>query len=99
MRKADVKIAKLREVVEKLQKGESVEVEQALGTGDKIQEREWEDALREIENEDLLWRKNKKIREQALEQQAVQEQDASPVNDEPGQKHTEMPLRKAPGFY
>ena len=40
-RKADAKLAVLKEVIEKLQRGEEVDVEKALGTGDEIQEREW----------------------------------------------------------
>lgn len=42
-RKADQKIALLKEVLEKVQKGEQVDVEKVLGTGDEEQEREWED--------------------------------------------------------
>ena len=42
-RKADGKIALLREVLEKVQRGEEVDVEKALGTGDDVQEREWEE--------------------------------------------------------
>lgn len=42
-RKADQKIALLREVLERLKRGEEVDVEKLLGTGDEEQEREWED--------------------------------------------------------
>lgn len=42
MRRADVRIGLLREVVEKLQRGEAVDVEKALGTGDPNEEVEWE---------------------------------------------------------
>ncbi|KAH6627704.1 hypothetical protein F5144DRAFT_603957 [Chaetomium tenue] len=51
MRQSDVRIGLLREVVEKLQKGEEVDVEKALGTGDAEKELEWEQVLREIERE------------------------------------------------
>ncbi|KAK3296192.1 uncharacterized protein B0H64DRAFT_165205 [Chaetomium fimeti] len=51
MRQSDVRIGLLREVVEKLQKGEDVDVEKALGTGDAEKELEWEQVLREIERE------------------------------------------------
>ncbi|SPO02778.1 uncharacterized protein DNG_05453 [Cephalotrichum gorgonifer] len=51
MRQADVRIGLLREVVEKLQRGEKVDVEQALGTGDPAREKEWEEMMREIEND------------------------------------------------
>lgn len=42
MRQSGVKIDQLREVVEKLQRGEEVDVEEALGTGDAQKELEWE---------------------------------------------------------
>lgn len=42
MRQSDVRIGLLREVVEKLQRGEEVDVEKALGTGDAEKELEWE---------------------------------------------------------
>ena len=42
-RKADQKIALLRNVLERVQKGENVDVEKALGTGDEEQERQWEE--------------------------------------------------------
>lgn len=105
MRKAELKIAKLREVIEKLQKGEDVDVEKVLGTGDEVQELEWEEALKEIEDEDKAWQSNKRKREEAKERQEAEVQEASPINEsserssatdvstEPG------PTRTAPGFY
>lgn len=42
-RRAETRIGVLREVVEKLQKGEEVDVEKALGSGDAESEREWEE--------------------------------------------------------
>ena len=42
-RKADAKIALLKDVIEKIQRGEEVDVEKALGTGDEAQEQEWKD--------------------------------------------------------
>jgi len=43
-RRADVKIGLLREVVEKLQRGEEVDVEKELGTGDAEKEEAWENS-------------------------------------------------------
>ncbi|KAL7626230.1 hypothetical protein AAE478_003000 [Parahypoxylon ruwenzoriense] len=54
MRRSEVRIELLREVVEKLQKGEEVDVEKTLGTGDAEKEMGWEEALREIERDDIL---------------------------------------------
>ena len=44
-RRADVKIGLLREVVEKLQRGEEVDVEKELGAGDEEREQAWENGL------------------------------------------------------
>lgn len=43
MRRSDVRIALLREVVEKIQNGETVDVERLLGSGDPDKEAGWED--------------------------------------------------------
>ncbi|KEZ42465.1 hypothetical protein SAPIO_CDS5672 [Scedosporium apiospermum] len=51
VRQSDVRIGLLREVVEKLQRGEKVDVEQVLGTGDPAREKEWEEMLRDIEKD------------------------------------------------
>ena len=104
MRKAESKIAKLREVIEKLHKGEEVDVEKVLGTGDEAQELEWEEALREIENEDRMWQTNKRKREEAKERQEAEEQEASPINDGFDKAHgvddsANAPVRAPPGFY
>ena len=45
-RKADTKIRLLRDVLDRLQRGENVDVEKVLGTGDKEQEQEWKDGMR-----------------------------------------------------
>ncbi|KAI9681454.1 MAG: hypothetical protein M1817_002738 [Caeruleum heppii] len=61
-RRADAKIALLKEVIERVQKGEDVDVEGLLGTGDKAKEKEWEEVLKEIEEEDALWQSRSKRR-------------------------------------
>ncbi|CAH0028891.1 unnamed protein product [Clonostachys rhizophaga] len=52
MRSAEIKIAQLREVVERIQNGETVDVEAALGTGNAQKEADWEEVLRSIERGD-----------------------------------------------
>lgn len=42
-RKADAKIRLLREVIQRVNNGETVDVERLLGTGDEVKEREWEE--------------------------------------------------------
>ncbi|KAI2618657.1 hypothetical protein GGS26DRAFT_346471 [Hypomontagnella submonticulosa] len=54
MRRSEVHIGLLREVVEKLQRGEEVNVEKTLGSGDAEKEKEWEEVLKEIERDDIL---------------------------------------------
>ncbi|MCJ1382517.1 hypothetical protein MMC17_005630 [Xylographa soralifera] len=54
-RNADAKIGLLKEVLERGQRGEDVDVEGLLGTGDEEKEREWEEVLREIEQDEQLW--------------------------------------------
>lgn len=44
-RSTDAKIGLLREVIEKVKKGEQVDVEKLLGTGDVGKEREWEEGM------------------------------------------------------
>ncbi len=39
----EAKLAKLREVVRRIQNGEDVDVAAELGTGDKVQEKGWEE--------------------------------------------------------
>ena len=42
-RKADAKISLLEDVIRRVHKGEDVDIEKALGTGDPEQEKEWEE--------------------------------------------------------
>lgn len=49
MRKAEAKLGLLKEVIERVQNGEDVDVEKVLGTGDAESERQWaEGELRSI---------------------------------------------------
>ncbi|KAK8138182.1 hypothetical protein PG984_001562 [Apiospora sp. TS-2023a] len=52
-RRAETRISVLREVIEKLQRGEHVDVEKALGTGDAEREKEWEEVLKELEKDEV----------------------------------------------
>ncbi|KIW20075.1 hypothetical protein PV08_00650 [Exophiala spinifera] len=79
-RKADIKIAQLREVVEKLQQGQDVDVEKVLGSGAEAQELEWEEALRELQEQDRIWQNNAKKSREERERLAREEQDANPVS-------------------
>ncbi|KAL8733852.1 MAG: hypothetical protein Q9166_001840 [cf. Caloplaca sp. 2 TL-2023] len=62
-RRADAKIGLLKEVIERIQKGEDVDVKGLLGTGNPEKEKEWEDVIEEIEEEDRLWQANARRRQ------------------------------------
>ncbi|PUU73371.1 hypothetical protein B9Z19DRAFT_1004678 [Tuber borchii] len=55
MWRADTKIAVLREVIERLEKGEDVDVEKMLGVGNEKEEKSWEEVLKQLEEEDAEW--------------------------------------------
>lgn len=44
-RKAEAKIGLLRDVIDRVHRGEDVDVEGLLGTGNPEQEREWEEGM------------------------------------------------------
>lgn len=44
-RTTDAKIELLREVIKRVQKGEKMDVEKLLGTGDEAKEKEWEEGV------------------------------------------------------
>ncbi|KAM7195735.1 hypothetical protein V8F33_006584 [Rhypophila sp. PSN 637] len=70
-RRTDVRITLLRETVEKLQRGEKVDVERVLGTGDPEQEKQWEDVLKEIERDQV-------VKDYQKKQQELKAAEASP---------------------
>ncbi|KAL5335790.1 hypothetical protein BJX70DRAFT_374171 [Aspergillus crustosus] len=73
-RSTDAKIRLLREVIQKVKDGEQVDVERLLGRGDEGVEREWEEVLKEIEQEDSLWhqQKQKAKRDKAEEEERAE---------------------------
>jgi len=44
-RRADAKIGLLKEIIERIQKGEDVDIDGLLGTGDEKREKEWEEGI------------------------------------------------------
>lgn len=108
-RKADLQIEKLREVVRKLQAGEEVDVEKVLGTGVPEEEDAWEEALKEIEKEELIWseskrqkRAKKKLEKEQQELEEKEREDANPINissTEKGVQHGTQPQFVKPSFY
>jgi hypothetical protein len=45
IRRADARISLLQEIIERIQKGEEVDVEGLLGTGDALKEKKWEEGI------------------------------------------------------
>lgn len=107
-RLADIKLRQLREVVERLENGEDVDVEKMLGTGDEAAELEWEQALRELESEERLWQNNRSKRRAEKEKLKAQEAEAAHeqsinkiVAHDAAEDSTLTPIKPptAPGFY
>ncbi|CZS93526.1 uncharacterized protein RAG0_10343 [Rhynchosporium agropyri] len=102
-RRADARIGLLKEIIERVQKGEKVDVEGLLGAGDAVREQEWEEVLQEIEREGQAWeqsRKSKPKHGKNLEeaQQAIRASKSQATS--PKEPLTEKPKSNAPsGFY
>ncbi|KAK0124528.1 hypothetical protein ONS95_009477 [Cadophora gregata] len=99
-RRADARIGLLKEIIERIQNGEDVDVEGLLGTGDAVREKEWEEVLQEIEREDQAWeesRKSKPKHGRNLEEANTASKPQVPTPKEPP---AEKPKSNAPsGFY
>jgi hypothetical protein len=79
-RKTEAKLDLLREVVQKVKNGEEVDVRKALGTGDEEAEREWEEAVKEMEETDTLvegWKK--KAEKRRLKEEARHREGGGPT--------------------
>ncbi|CAI7658803.1 unnamed protein product [Penicillium pancosmium] len=85
-RSTDARIELLKEVIERVKRGEKVDVEKLLGTGDEAQEKEWEDVLREIEEEDSLW--HRKEKKESAQAQQVEEQTQPIQKSQPKEKES-----------
>ncbi|OJD25883.1 hypothetical protein ACJ73_02745 [Blastomyces percursus] len=88
-RSADAKIRLLKEVIERIQKGEDVDVKRLLGTGDEAKEREWEEVLKEILQEESLWHSKAKrthrgnVRKSDNDRENNSQQSTTPQQGEP----------------
>ncbi|KAF4635996.1 hypothetical protein G7Y89_g2086 [Cudoniella acicularis] len=102
-RRADAKIGLLKEIIERIKNGEEVDVEGLLGTGDPQREKEWEDVLQEIEQEDAAWEKSRRERSQQKNKVENPVQPSSQSTEKPGspdESETKPSKSKAPiGFY
>ncbi|KAG4424935.1 hypothetical protein IFR04_001906 [Cadophora malorum] len=99
-RRADARIGLLKEIIERIQKGEEVDVEGLLGTGDAVREQEWEEVLQEIEREDQAWKESRKSKPK--HGRNLEEANAAPKPSVtiPKEPPAEKPKSTAPsGFY
>ena len=102
MRRADAKIDLLREVIEKVQNGEEVDVEGLLGAGDPDKEIEWEEVLKEIEKEDELWTEARKRKPRRRSSQSTETIEGHKIESANGTEDIARPKQtsNAPrGFY
>ncbi|KAL8870451.1 MAG: hypothetical protein Q9174_003513 [Haloplaca sp. 1 TL-2023] len=92
-RRADAKIGLLKEVIERVQRGEEVDVKGLLGTGDPEKEKEWEQGsvvIQELEEEDRLWQSNARRRQRKEEaQRSGNDQKPKDVNAGPSSAQQE----------
>lgn len=104
-RKAEAKIAVLREVIRRVQNGEDVDVERMLGTGDPEQEKEWEEVMKEVESGDTLWetkqrKKAEKNQAKTVKEAAKQSAISQEVSESSGAATSSAPAaNRRPGFY
>ncbi|KAH6984944.1 hypothetical protein BKA56DRAFT_671400 [Ilyonectria sp. MPI-CAGE-AT-0026] len=92
MRQSEARITTLREVVEKIQRGESVDVEKTLGTGDAKKEANWEELLKAIERDEATRKAQRQ--EKANQSEPITKVEAVAEIEEPAST-TEAAPRKA----
>ncbi|KAM0796496.1 hypothetical protein BDR22DRAFT_882551 [Usnea florida] len=108
-RKADSKIKLLKEVFDRVQRGENVDVEKILGTGNEEQEQEWRDVIQDIEEESQQWHpKNRRQRKQRLQKEQDAEADSAEKaaeqrtaseRDTGDSQASSSGAKRSPGFY
>ncbi|EPS43911.1 hypothetical protein H072_2098 [Dactylellina haptotyla CBS 200.50] len=73
MRRSDSRIKTLQEIIQKIQDGEwapdGEEVRKALRLGKERDDRQWEDVMREIEEEDAKWQAEAQKQRERIEQE------------------------------
>ncbi|KAL8781558.1 MAG: hypothetical protein Q9194_000320 [Teloschistes cf. exilis] len=72
-RRADAKIGLLKDIIERVQRGEDVDVQGLLGTGNPEKERAWEEVIKELEEEDRLWQANARRRQKKEKSSSAQD--------------------------
>ncbi|KAM0254825.1 hypothetical protein ACHAQJ_006365 [Trichoderma viride] len=83
MRQSSLRVAQLREVVQRIQNGEDVDVEKMLGTGDAQKEMEWEEVLQAIERDEASRNPEKQPKEKQTETTSQPESISQQPTSEP----------------
>ncbi|KAF2643432.1 hypothetical protein P280DRAFT_447008 [Massarina eburnea CBS 473.64] len=94
LRRAEAKIGILKEVIERVRRGEEVDVEGMLGTGKEQEERDWAEVMKQIEKEEKLFTP-KQQRKAAREAAAAAEETkrAGQATEEVVEKSAEEPAQ------
>lgn len=84
IRQSDTRIGLLREVIERIQKGEKVDVEQILGSGDLERELEWEKVIKDIERDEAaqIAKKRNRSKQNPAEPKPIIKVEGSPATDQ-----------------
>ncbi|KAI9775272.1 MAG: hypothetical protein M1839_001324 [Geoglossum umbratile] len=101
-RRADTRIGLLKEAIERVQKGEDVDVKALLGTGDKAAEKEWEEVVHELSQENTRWQetKNKPASQPQPKKQPTPTSTAAETQPSKASRGETTSTNKAPrGFY
>lgn len=96
-RSVEAKLSLLREVIGKVQRGENVDVEAMLGTGDPEREKEWEEVMKALEQDIDIWEK-KAPRGAVTEAEAGKDKSSAQTVQSSEQAKEPSDNRK-PGFY
>ncbi|CAD0090566.1 unnamed protein product [Aureobasidium mustum] len=102
-RKTEAKIALLRETIDRVHRGEDVDVERILGTGDPEKEQEWEEVMQELESDNILWKKKRGPQAQQQDEAPAQAQQALAVESPKMVTQVSTPepqtAARRPGFF
>ena len=99
LRKAEAKLGLLKEVIERVQSGEAVDVEKVLGTGDAEREAEWRELVRGVKGEEALYQSKKRRRALREEGRVEEEKERETVVE--GEREAKMKVESFGGgkFY
>ncbi|KAF2154798.1 hypothetical protein K461DRAFT_291711 [Myriangium duriaei CBS 260.36] len=99
-RSTEAKLSLLREVIGRVQKGEDVDVEAMLGTGDPEREKEWEEVMKDLERDVDIWEKKSETHQEAHSQKGPSDSESpKAAKVDQGQRTHQPDQQRKPGFY